>query len=168
MHIIYMDIFRKSAMPENIEPDISLGFLMHDVSRLMRRNFNRRAQEMGLTITQGRVIIHLERNEGLSQVELASVLEVQPITLTRLIDRMEDSQWVERRPHPSDRRAVQLFLTDKIQPMLADIKAMLRQTLEETISGIAEGRQHQFLETLGQMKQTLLDTENREDASDAG
>lgn len=152
-------------MAKNQDPDISLGFLMNDVSRLMRRNFNRRAQEIGITITQGRAIVHLARNEGISQVELSNVLEVQPITLARLIDRMEASGWVERRPNPKDRRAVQLFLTDTVQPLLTDVQALLRVTLNDAVSSVSLTHQKQLIDTLSQMKQSLLDAENQEDAS---
>src|SRR3546814_4821449 len=88
------------------DPDRSLGFLLNDVSRLMRRNLNRRVQALGLTQSQWRALAYLSRQEGINQVTLADTLEVQPITLARLIDRLEAAGWVERRRHPSDRRAV--------------------------------------------------------------
>src|SRR5687767_13222468 len=93
----------------------SLGFLVADVARLLRRSMDRRLQALGLTQAQWRAIIHLSRNEGMTQATLAESLEIQPITLTRLIDRMESAGWVERRMHPLDRRAVQLYLTSQSQ-----------------------------------------------------
>ena len=146
-------------MQSSGDPDTQLGFLMHDVQRLLRRNFNRRAQAMGLTLTQGRAIAHLARNEGISQAELAALLEVQPITLTRLIDRMEGSGWVARRPDPNDRRAVQLFLTDKAAPMMTDIQAMLSATLSDAVTGLAPSRQRQLIVDFARMKQNLLKAE---------
>ena len=79
---------------------------------------DRRLQSLGLTQAQWRAIVHLSRSEGMTQATLAESLEIQPITLTRLIDRMESAGWVERRTHPLDRRAVQLYLTPQSQPIL--------------------------------------------------
>jgi membrane fusion protein (multidrug efflux system) len=99
-----------------------LGFLIHDLARLLRRTFDRRLQDLGLTQVQWRAIAHLSRSEGMTQSALADSLEVQPITLARLVDRMELAGWIERRSHPLDRRATQLYLTDKCQPILAEIQ----------------------------------------------
>jgi DNA-binding MarR family transcriptional regulator len=108
-------------MPNTRDPKRSLGFLLTETARLIRRNFDRRVQPLGLTQTQWRAIAHLKHNEGIKQATLAEILEVQPITLARLIDRMERDGWVERRPDPNDRRAVQLFLTDKVEPVVAQM-----------------------------------------------
>ena len=93
----------------------SLGFLISDVSRLMRRRFDERARQLGATRAQWRTLTMLSRNEGLNQGALADLLEVEPITLCRMIDRLEESGLVERRRDPADRRAWQLFLTEKSQ-----------------------------------------------------
>ncbi len=97
-------------MPPSPWTDRTLGFLVSDIARLLRRNMDRRLQSLGLTQAQWRAIVHLSRSEGMTQAMLAESLEIQPITLTRLIDRMESAGWVERRTHPLDRRAVQLYL----------------------------------------------------------
>jgi len=142
------------------DPYRSVGFLVSDLSRLMRRNFNRRLQSLGLTQAQWRAIAHLSRHEGMTQIALADALEVQAITLARLIDRMESAGWVERRNHPQDRRAVQLYLTSKCEPLLEEMHRRASETISEAMSGIGATEQKQLLETLHQMKANLAAAEN--------
>ena len=78
----------------------SFGFLIHDVSRQLRKSFDRHAKAIGLTRAQWRVLAHLSRNEGVKQSELADILEIKPITLARLLDRLSADDWVERRRKP--------------------------------------------------------------------
>src|SRR5262249_14632668 len=92
------------------KPEQSIGFLISDVSRLLRRNFDKRAQKIGLSRAQWQVLAWLKRNEGISQTQRADLLEMSPMTLVRLIDRLEMNGLVERRAHPTDRRIYQLFL----------------------------------------------------------
>ncbi|MEO8465975.1 MAG: MarR family transcriptional regulator [Gammaproteobacteria bacterium] len=141
------------------DPERKLGFLINDLARLLRRNFDRRLQSLGMTQAQWRAIAHLSRNEGMTQVVLAEILEVQAITLTRLIDRMETAGWVERRNHPSDRRAVQLFLTGKCQPILAEMQSRASETLAEASAGIAASAEKQVLDALQRMKANLVAAE---------
>jgi len=101
----------------------SPAFLLADVSRLMRRAFQDQLKSHSpLTLAQARALVYLARNEGLRQVELADLLEVQPITLARLIDQLAQCGLVERRPDPDDRRAYQLYLTPAAAPQLAAIR----------------------------------------------
>ena len=148
------------------DPDRKLGFLINDLARLLRRNFDRRLQSLGLTQVQWRAIAHLSRNEGMTQAALAEILEVQAITLTRLIDRMENAGWVERRAHPSDRRAVQLYLTGRCQPILAEMQSRASETLGEALSGIASGTEQQVVETLLRMKSNLVTAETAATATE--
>ena len=99
----------------------SLGFLVADISRLMRRAFAQRLKGSSLTLAQARALVHVSRNEGLRQVELAALLEVQPITLARLLDQLDRGGLVERRADPADRRAYRLFLKPAAAPHLAAI-----------------------------------------------
>ncbi len=78
----------------------TLGFLLHDASRLMRKRVDRRARTLGLTRAQWRVLAQLRRREGINQSALADILEIENITMGRHIDRLEDAGWVERRPDP--------------------------------------------------------------------
>ena len=146
-------------MSFKFDSERKLGFLINDLARLLRRNFDRRLQSLGMTQAQWRAIAHLSRNEGLTQVALAEILEVQAITLTRLIDRMESAGWVERRSHPSDRRAVQLYLTAKCQPILAEMQSRASETLAEASAGIAATAEQQVLEALLRMKANLVAAE---------
>jgi DNA-binding MarR family transcriptional regulator len=150
-----------------LDPERSLGLLIHDLARLLRRNFDRRVQELGLTQAQWRAIVHLSRSEGMTQSALADSLEVQPITLARLVDRMEHAGWVERRSHPLDRRAIQLYLTDKCQPILEEIHARAAATLDEATAGIAAGNQRQLIELLQRIKKNLVAAESTAIDTDA-
>lgn len=137
-------------------PERNLGFLLHDVARLMRRRFEQNARGMGLTRSQCQVLAHLARNEGIQQSGLADILEIEPITLTRLLDRLEEGGLVERRAHPTDRRIRQLFLTGKAHPLLADIFTIGAATRGEALEGVAEEDRDRLFALLASMKANLL------------
>ena len=107
----------------NQDPTRNLGFLVHEVARLMRRSFDRRVQSLGLTQAQWRALVHLSRCEGMNQAALAEILEIQPITLTRLLDKLQQSGWIERRQDQADRRMFRLYLTELAKPLLAELEA---------------------------------------------
>jgi DNA-binding MarR family transcriptional regulator len=98
-------------------------FLIHDVARMMRTRFDQWARGYGLTRAQGVILFRLARQPGLSQNEMASLLEVEPITVGRLVDRLEARGMVERRADPSDRRVKRLHLLPAAEPMVAHIDA---------------------------------------------
>jgi DNA-binding MarR family transcriptional regulator len=145
----------------------TLGLLVSDLARLLRRSMDRRLQSLGLTQAQWRAIARLSRGEGMTQTALAESLEIQPITVTRLIDRMERAGWVERRMHPLDRRAVQLYLAPRSQPILAQMHARAAETLDEATRGIGTGAQKQLLDTLEQIKHNLVAAETAATAAHA-
>src|SRR5712672_4409207 len=89
----------------------TLDFLLHDVARLLRKRFEQNARGSGLTRSQWQVLTYLARNEGISQSGLADLLEIEPITLGRIVDKLQTRGLIERRPDPSDRRAWLLHLT---------------------------------------------------------
>lgn len=153
-------------MPSPVLIDRTLGFLVSDIARLLRRGMDRRLQSLGLTQAQWRAIVHLSRNEGMTQAMLADSLEIQPITLTRLIDRMESAGWVERRTHPLDRRAVQLYLTAQSQPILDEMHARAADTLSDATRGVSPRAQRQLIATLVQIKQNLVAAESAAVATD--
>lgn len=134
----------------------SLGFQISDVSRLMRRRFDERARLMGATRAQWRTLGMLSRNEGVNQGALADLLEVEPITLCRMIDRLEESGLVERRRDPSDRRAWQLFLTDKSKPILDDLRAMAEELFDQVLLGIDETDRAVLGRSLERMRTNLI------------
>lgn len=122
----------------------SLGFLLADVSRLMRRSFDERARTIGITRPQWRVLTTLIRHEGINQGGLAEILEVEPITLCRMVDRLAEAGMVERRADPSDRRAWRLFLTDEARPPLAELRTMAEDLFEEAMAGLSVLEQEQL------------------------
>ena len=141
------------------EAEGSFGFLLHDVARLMRRNFNRRVQELGLTQAQYRVILHLSRCEGIQQVALAEILEIQPITLARLLDKLEGARLIERRRDPKDRRAFCLYLTSTAYPLLEKIWSLAAQTRRDAAGALETKAMEPFFQTLQTIKNNLLQAE---------
>ncbi len=140
-----------SAM-KNYNPEKSVGFLIYEVSRLMRRDFDARVQTLGLTTVQWRAIAHLARQEGCNQTVLAEQLEVKPITLTRLLDRLVESGWIVRQPDPKDRRAVQLHLTEKARPLIKTMQEKSLLTRAAALQGVSEDDFEVLFTTLKKMK----------------
>ena len=134
----------------------SFGFLLHDISRLLRTSFDRHARTIGLTRAQWRVLAHLSRNEGIKQAGLAEILEIQPITLARLLDRLSADGWVERQPDPSDRRVKRLFLTDKARPILVELRSVALSVREEALYGLDDQDQDRLIDQLRVVKQNLI------------
>jgi MarR family transcriptional regulator for hemolysin len=141
--------------PVQDNPDINFGFLVSDVARLLREKFNATAQKLGLTLAQARVLAHLSRNEGISQVALSAILEVQPITLLRQIDRLEKSGFVERRVHPTDRRMQQLYLTPLSQPLLQQIFNVGSNLHGQVMAGLSEAERSQLVTALAHVRCNL-------------
>ena len=102
---------------------ITFGFLLHDTARLLRRDFERRSKGTGLTRAQWAVLAYIARNEGSSQAALADMLEIEPITLVRLLDKLEAAGLVERRPDPSDRRVARVAATARGSELLAQFRS---------------------------------------------
>lgn len=148
-----------------LDPNANVGFLIHDVSRLMRAWFDERAQAMGLTRAQWRVLVHLAGREGLNQSGLAEILELDTVTLGRHIDNLEKSGWLERRPDPADRRAWLLFLTNAARPTLDRMENLAAETMATAMAGVDEVAQARFQQTLEQIK-TNLTTSSETEISD--
>jgi DNA-binding MarR family transcriptional regulator len=113
-----------------------LGFLVADIARLMRRAYMQRQQRSGPTVAQARALVQISRREGVRQVDLAEMLEVQPITLARLVDQLAQSGLVERRPDPTDRRAYLVYLTRAAAPQLAAIEAVAASIRADALRGL--------------------------------
>jgi MarR family transcriptional regulator for hemolysin len=114
----------------------SVGFLISDVARLWGKRFEQRARLRGLTRAQCKVLGYLARHEGINQAGLAELLEIEPITLVRLLDRMGEAGWVERRPDPADRRAYRLYLGPKAEPVYAAALGIADETRREALSAL--------------------------------
>jgi DNA-binding MarR family transcriptional regulator len=133
-----------------------LLFLLHDVARLIRVDADKRARAHGMTRAQWGILIWLERQPGLSQKELAEILEVEPITVARLIDRLETRGMVERRPDPRDRRIWRLHLRAPAYPMLREIDQQRTLMRELVTDGLDDESLEIMTEVLLKMKTTML------------
>jgi MarR family transcriptional regulator for hemolysin len=134
----------------------SLGFLLNDVARLMRKRFDERARNLGLTRAQWRVLGHLRRYEGIKQGSLAEILEVENVTLGRHIDRLEEDGWVERRRDPADRRVWRLHLADKSRPIIDRLSNLSTEVREHAMSGLSASERDTLIDTLLSMKGNLM------------
>jgi DNA-binding MarR family transcriptional regulator len=148
-----------------LQPNI--GALMHDVARLMRRRFERRTRQTGLSITrqQARALLSVARNEGLSQAAVATLLDIEPIALVRLLDRLHEEDLVERRLHPTDRRVRTLWLTPLGWTVVDRILAINAQIREEACAGLNPAAREALLQTLDHLKSNLLMGEESETAA---
>jgi DNA-binding MarR family transcriptional regulator len=115
----------------------TLPFEIADTAHAMRRAFDRKAATLGVTRAQWKVLFRLSRSPGVRQVELADLLDVEPITLSRIVDRLAEAGFVERQPDPSDRRAWRLHLTPKAQPLIAKLRRLADGLIAEAFEGIA-------------------------------
>jgi DNA-binding MarR family transcriptional regulator len=120
---------------------------MADNSRLLRRVFDEQVRNLGLTAAQARLMVSLERHPGENQAFYADRLEVEPITLTRIVDRMEAAGWVVRKPDPTDRRAWILQLTGKSRAIVTQLQAIIDEVMERVLDGLAPKER----ETLAQL-----------------
>jgi len=141
--------------------DKTLGFLLHDVARLLRTRFEQNARELGLTRSQYQVLAYLARNEGIQQGGLAELLEIEPITLTRILDKLQAAGLVERRQHPRDRRIWQLHLKPKASPLMEEMRRVGALTREEALQDVSELDRERLIRTLNDMKTNLLEVLGR-------
>ena len=135
----------------------TLGFLLHDVARLLKRRFEQNARGTGLTRSQWQVLAHLAQNEGIHQGKLAELLDIEAITLGRIVDKLETQGLIERRPHPSDRRIWLLHLTEAAQPKLTQLRQLGEITRGEALAGTTEPDRECLLKTLRILKANLTD-----------
>src|ERR671933_2247157 len=131
------------------------GFMINDVARLLRTCADQRARQFGMTRAQWAVLARLQRSEGLKQSELADMLDLQPITLTRLLDRLCANGVIERRPDPDDRRANRLFLTPAAGPLMQHLDALGEDLTTTVLDGIDPQAVLVMLDALGRAKDNL-------------
>lgn len=132
-----------------------LGVLISDSARLLRRRFDSRARSLGVSRAQWQVLFALSRTEGINQAGLAEALDVETITVGRMVDRLADAGLVERRADPADRRAWRLHLTDRAHPILAELRIVADGVMEETLGGIPPAERDQLAELLGRVRANL-------------
>jgi MarR family transcriptional regulator, transcriptional regulator for hemolysin len=130
-------------------------FTISDVGRLLRTYADQKARRFGQTRAQWAVLLRLERREGLKQSDLAEDLDIQPITLTRLVDRLCDNGLIERRPDPNDRRAKRLYLTPAARPLLDRIDSQVEELAEKVLAGVDPAAVGVMLAQLGLARENL-------------
>lgn len=136
--------------------DSSFAYLMQDVTRHMRTHFDRRATRFGLTRAQWRALKTIWRNEGLSQADLADRLDMEPIPVGRVIDRLQNAGYVERRADPADRRRWRLHLTPKAEAVIAEMEVIASGLRDEVLRGVKRADFDTLLRVLAQLKQNLV------------
>jgi len=138
----------------------NFGFILNDVARLLRTAFDRRVKSLGLTRSQGWVLNHLFRNDGVTQSELADILQVEKATLGRLLDRLEAKGWVRRENHADDRRAKRVFLTEEVEPGLKAMRSAAAELRRDALAGLSAEDQTRFVDALLAIKANLSRPEN--------
>jgi DNA-binding MarR family transcriptional regulator len=141
--------------PAGAPPQSQLGFLASDVLRLLRADFASRARDMPLTPALHRLLYNVKRHPGCRQVELAEWLEVTPVTVGRMIDRLEKLGLVRREDEPGDRRVSRVFVSPNAGPLLAQIDATAEQTRERAFRGMSTAQRVALLGALAQLRDNL-------------
>lgn len=147
----------EKEMPESLDRDLLI--LLHDVARQLRTRFDQRAREHGATRAQWAILARLERQSGLSQNELAALLEVEPITVARLVDKLEARGLVERRADPNDRRIWRLHNLPAAKPIVEKITRYREAMNAELTEGMADNVREALIDALLNMKNHLTDAE---------
>jgi MarR family transcriptional regulator for hemolysin len=137
----------------------SFGFLLTQASRSYVQRFEQRARELGLTLPQCRALTRLAQREGISQSHLSELADIEPMTLVRILDRMESDGWVERRSDPADRRARRLYLKPKSKPLLEQIWRLSDMTREEAFAGFSRSDAERFISLLEKVGGNLTSLE---------
>jgi len=135
----------------------SFGYVLFEVARLMSKRFDQRARVLGLTRAQCQLLARLAQHEGINQARLADLLELEPISLARLIDRMEQAGWIERRADPADRRARLLYMTDKARPLFDQVMELGHETRAEALAGLPAADRDQLIDLLLHVRANLSD-----------
>ena len=139
----------------NKKPENSFGYLLHDVTRQLRKHFDRRATRLELTRAQWRALKSIRRQEGLSQTELAEVLDMEPIPVGRVIDRLEEAGFIERRADPRDRRCWRLYVAEKANAVVGDMEQIAAELRRESLRGVRRADSDTMLAVLARMKENL-------------
>jgi len=142
-----------------------LAFSINDVGRLLRTYADQKAARFGMTRAKWAVLARLDRSEGLKQSELADILDLQPITLTRLLDQLCDNGLIERRADPDDRRAKRLYLTPAARPLLERLSDLGEELMQTALAGLDEGEATALLAKLTILKENLRQAVQRKQPS---
>jgi len=140
-----------SKFPINRE----IAFNLMDVARMLKTYADQRGRQLGISRAQWVVLVRLHRSEGLKQSELAEILDLQPISLTRLLDRLAENGLIERRPDPHDRRANRLYLTPAARPLIERLAGLAQEMMTTVLEGVDAQAQERLLRDLVVMKDNL-------------
>ena len=135
----------------------TLAFLLHDVARLLKKRLEQNSRGSGLTRSQWQILAYLAQNEGINQKGLAELLEIEPITLGRIVDKLETLGLIERHPHPTDRRTWLLRLVEAARPKLEQVRELGDVIHKEALAGVSEDDGQRLLQTLEAMKANLTE-----------
>ncbi len=133
----------------------NVGSMLADTSRLLRRSFDVRARDIGVTRAQWQVLTTLLRHEGVNQGGLAELLDVEPITVCRMVDRLQEAGLVERRTDPADRRSWRLFLTPRAHDLLDELRPLADALIEDALTGIDQDERKQLRDLLDRIRDNL-------------
>jgi DNA-binding MarR family transcriptional regulator len=136
-----------------------LGFLIHDSARLLRKRFEVKGSAYGLSAAQWRLMVRLVKEEGVAQARLAELLEIEPISVSRLLDRMEEGGWIERRQDPNDRRVRIIFPTDKSREAFAAIKSVAGEVYDLALTGLNVEERQTLVKALNTIITNLSDSD---------
>jgi DNA-binding MarR family transcriptional regulator len=136
-----------------------LGFLIHDSARLLRKRFEAKGSAYGLSAAQWRLLVRLVKEEGVAQARLAELLEIEPISVSRLLDRMEEGGWIERRQDASDRRVRMIFPTEKSREAFAAIKSVAGEVYDQALDGLSADERRTLIKGLNAIVANLSDTD---------
>jgi DNA-binding MarR family transcriptional regulator len=131
------------------------GYLLNDTARLLRRRFEQKAGDYNITSAQWRAMAQLSRSDGLTQVALAHLLEIEPMSVCRLLDRMEAGDFVVRRPDPADKRAKLVYLTEKSRALLDVIRVVAMEVYEDAFAGFDEEERSRLVGALNRINGNL-------------
>ncbi len=150
-----MDKARKTSTTFDL--DRNIGLILSDLARLMRVAFDRRIKGLDLTRTQWFLLAHLYRVDGLTQTELADILELEKATVGKTIDRLEESGWVFRKSDPADRRVNRICLTDKFMPYIDELQENSNDLISEAFCHLSEREFDQLVDNLSLARANLLE-----------
>jgi MarR family transcriptional regulator, transcriptional regulator for hemolysin len=153
----------KTAKP--LDDKTTFGFLVNDVTRIMRTLFDRRAVKFDLTRAQWRALKRVRHSEGMTQKDLAEYLEMEPIAVGRVIDRLQKAGFIERRSDPSDRRVWRLHLTAKAHDVVEDMEQISNELFKQAQRGISAGDMKIMLDVFTRMKQNVVALDRAKDGA---
>lgn len=133
----------------------SLGLMIHDAARLLKGEFERRTRDKKMTLTQWRVLVHLAKDEGLTQTTLAQRLEASAMTMSDVLDRLETAGYVRREPDPSDSRAKLVWITDKARELVGEMRHVADEVYDKALAGISTADREALVRALGQLTENL-------------